>query len=216
MRPPPGTRFWYRESFRIAWSHAVSYIETPADYPYPWYLRLMFGRQRQRYGRELEPVRLWARMPAAFLAMSAMYRALDRKRSPIEPALRSLLQVRISQINGCEFCVDLNSFLGLERGAARDKLRALTQFEDSTLFSEREKAALAYTEAATRSDRRVDESLIARLRRHFDDQAIVELAALIAYQNMSSKFNAALGVPAHGFCATPAQAPLPGEAETKR
>lgn len=189
----------------------MSFIETPASFPYPWYLRLMFRRQRRRYGRELEPVRLWARMPAAFLAMSAMYRALDRKSSPIEPALRSLLQVRISQINGCEFCVDLNSFLGLERGTARDKLRALPQFEDSALFSEREKAALAYAETATRSDRRVDESPIARLRKHFDDQAIVELAALIAYQNMSSKFNAALGVPAQGFCAIPVESPPKAE-----
>ncbi|HSC94444.1 MAG TPA: carboxymuconolactone decarboxylase family protein [Burkholderiales bacterium] len=194
----------------------MSYIETPADFPYPWYLRLMLGRQRRRYGRELEPVRLWARMPAAFLAMSAMYRALDRKSSPIDPALRSLVQVRISQINGCEFCVDLNSFLGLERGTARDKLRALPQFEDSALFSEREKAALAYAEATTRSDRRVGESLITRLRKHFDDQAIVELAALIAYQNMSSKFNASLGVPAHGFCGLPAPGALREEAEIEK
>lgn len=179
----------------------MSYLETPADYPYPWYLRLMFRRQRHRYGRELEPVRLWARMPAAFIAMSAMYRALDRKSSPIEPALRSLVQVRISQINGCDFCVDLNSSLGLGRGLAEDKFRALPQSEDSPLFSGREKAALAYAATATRSDRRVGEQLILRLRRHFDDQAIIELAALIAYQNMSSKFNAALGVPAHGFCA---------------
>ena len=183
----------------------MSYVQTPTDFPYPWYLRLMFRLQRRRYGRELEPVRLWARMPAAFLAMSAMYRVLDRKSSRIEPALRSLVQVRVSQINECVFCVDLNSFLGLGRGIAEDKLRALPQFEDSTLFSERDKAALAYTEAATRSDRRVGEQLILRLRKHFDDQAIVELAALIAYQNMSSKFNAALGVPAQGFCAVPVQ-----------
>jgi AhpD family alkylhydroperoxidase len=178
----------------------MSYVETPADFPYPWYLQLIFRRQRRRYGRELEPVRLWGRMPATFLAMSAMYRALDRGSSPIEPALRSLVQVRISQINGCEFCVDLNSFLGLERGNGRDQLRALPQFEDSALFGEREKAALAFAETATRSDRRVDEQLILRLREHFDDQAIVELAALIAYQNMSSKFNAALGVAEQGFC----------------
>jgi AhpD family alkylhydroperoxidase len=133
--------------------------------------------------------------------MSAIYRALDRKSSPIEPALRSLVQVRVSQINECVFCVDLNSFLGLGRGIVEEKLRALPQFKDSTLFSEREKAALAYAEAATRSDLRVDAALMSRLGRQFDDQAIVELAALIAYQNMSSKFNAALGVPAHGFCA---------------
>ena len=189
----------------------MSYVQTPTDFPYPWYLRLMFRRQRRRYGRELEPVRLWARMPAAFLAMTAMYRLLDRRSSPIEPALRSLVQVRVSQINGCDFCVDLNSFLGLGRGVAEDRLRALPQFEDSPLFSQRDKAALAYAEAATRSDRRVGEELILRLRKHFDDQAIVELAALIAYQNMSSKFNAALGVPAHGFCAVPVQSP-PAEA----
>jgi AhpD family alkylhydroperoxidase len=184
----------------------MSYVQTPADFPYACYLRLMFRLQRRRYGRELEPVRLWARMPAAFLAMSAMYRALDRKSSPIEPALRSLVQVRISQINGCDFCVDLNSFLGLGRGVAEDRLRALTQSEDSPLFSERDKVALAFAEAATRSDRRVNPQHILRLRKHFDDQAIVELAALIAYQNMSSKFNAALGVPAHGFCAVAGRA----------
>lgn len=189
----------------------MSYIETPRDFPYPWYFRLMFRRQRRRYGHELEPVRLWARMPAAFLAMSAMYRALDRKSSRIEPALRSLVQVRVSQINGCDFCVDLNSFLGLGRGLAEDKLHALPLFEDSTLFEEREKATLAFAEAATRSDRRVGEETILRLRRQFDDQAIVELAALIAYQNMSSKFNAALGVPAQGFCAVPADASPKGD-----
>jgi AhpD family alkylhydroperoxidase len=194
----------------------MSYVETPADFHYPWYLRLMFRRQRRRYGRELEPVRLWARLPAAFLAMSAMYRALDRKSSPIDPALRSLVQVRISQINGCEFCVDLNAFLGSGRGVAQDKLRALPQFESSAAFSEREKAALAYAEAATRSDRRVDPALMSRLRAHFGDQAIVELAALIAYQNMSSKFNAALGVPAHGFCAIPVHPSPTGETVSKK
>jgi len=178
----------------------MSHVETPADFPYPWYLRLAFRRQRRRYGRELEPVRLWARMPGAFLAMQAMYRALDRRSARIEPALRSLVQVRVSQINGCEFCVDLNSFHGSERGVAAEKLQALPEFERSPLFSEREKAALAFAETVTRSDRKVEAELVTRLRRSFDDQAIVELAALIAYQNMSSKFNAALGVPAHGFC----------------
>jgi uncharacterized peroxidase-related enzyme len=181
----------------------MSHVETPPDFPYPWYLRVLLWKQRRRYGRELEPVRLWARLPGAFLAMQAMYRALDRKGSTLEPALRSLIQVRVSQLNGCEFCVDLNSFMGAERGASAAQLQALAAFESSPLFNEREKAALAYAEAVTRSDLSVDAALMARLRRSFEDQAIVELAALIAYQNMSSKFNAALGVPPHGFCEMP-------------
>jgi len=52
----------------------------------------------------------------------------------------------------------------------------------------------------TRSDASVDDALIGRLKSHFDDDAIIELTALIAFQNLSSKFNAALGVPPQGFC----------------
>ena len=179
----------------------MSHIATPADFRYPWYMGLLFWWQRRRYGRELEPVRLWGRIPRAFLAMSAMYRALDRKSSPIEPALRSLIQVQVSQINWCAFCIDLNSAIGLKRGVSDEKLAALARFTDSLLFTEREKAAIEFAQAVTRGDQPVDAKLVARMRPHFDDQAIVELAALIAYQNMSSKFNAALGVPAQGFCA---------------
>ena len=72
----------------------MSYIETPANFHFTWYVRLLFWLQRRRYGRELEPARLWGRTPRAFLAMAAMYGALDRKSSPIDPGLRALILVR--------------------------------------------------------------------------------------------------------------------------
>jgi AhpD family alkylhydroperoxidase len=181
----------------------MSYVDTPPEHRFPWYVRLIFGLQRRRYGRELEPARLWGRVPRAFLAMSAMYGVLDRKSSPIDPALRSLVQVRVSLINGCVFCVDINSANGLKRGADERKLAELPRFAESAAFTGREKAALRYAEAVTDSNRRTDAALIAALRKHFDDDEIIELTALIAYQDMSSKFNAALGVPAQGFCPTP-------------
>ena len=187
----------------------MSYIATPDTFVYPWYVRPLFWLQRRHYGRELEPARLWGRTPKAFLAMAFMYGVLDRKSSPIEPALRSLVQVLVSQLNGCPFCTDINSASGLKRGVTGEKFKALPRFADSALFAQPEKDALAYAEAMTDSNRRSDGSLgpamIERLRRHFDDDAIVELTALIAFQNMSSKFNAALGVPAQGFCAAPGQ-----------
>jgi AhpD family alkylhydroperoxidase len=181
----------------------VSFIAAPPERRYSWLMRVLFALQRRRYGRELEPTRLWGRLPRAFVPMLLMYRALDRKRSPIEPGLRSLIQVRVSQINWCEFCVDLNAAAGLARGVSEAKFAALGDYAGSPLYDERERAALAYAEAMTHSDRRVDAATVARLRAHFDDDAIVELAALIAYQNMSSKFNAGLGVPAQGFCRVP-------------
>ena len=193
----------------------MSYLETPVATRFPWYVRLLFWLQRRRYGRELEPARLWGRTPRAFLAMAAMYGALDRKSSPIDPDLRALILVRVSQINWCSFCIDINSATCLKCGISEDKLAALPQFAESTLFDEREKAALHYAEAMTDSNRHSGPALIGRLRRHFSDDAIIELTALIAYQNMSSKFNAALGVPTQGFCAVPAPATSPKKAASR-
>jgi len=163
-------------------------------------VRLILALQRRRHGAELESARLWGRLPRSFLALTLLYRTLDRRGSPIEPALRALLQVRISQINWCAFCTDLNGAAALERAVAPEKLAALEQFENSPLYSERERAVLAYAEALTDPVRRVDDACFARLCAHFDEQAVLELTALAAFQNLSSKFNAALGVPAQGFC----------------
>jgi uncharacterized peroxidase-related enzyme len=169
---------------------------------YPWYVRLILGLQRRKYGRALEPALLWGRIPRAFLTLTLLYRSLDRADSPLDPVLRSLVQVLVSQINGCGFCTDLNSAAALERHGAPEKLAALPEHETSPLFSDRERAALAYAKAVTDPARHVDDSLFAQLQRFFSEQEIVELTALVAFQNMSSKFNTALGVPAQGFCTT--------------
>jgi uncharacterized peroxidase-related enzyme len=174
---------------------------------YPWYVRLILRLQQRKYGRALEPALLWGRTPRSFLALTLLYRSLDRASSPLKAELRSLVQVRISQINWCTFCVDLNSATAVERHSTPEKIAALPQHATSPLFSDRERAALAYAEAITDPARGVNDVLFAQLRRHFPDQEIVELTALIAFQNMSSKFNAALGIPAQGFCAAAPKAP---------
>jgi AhpD family alkylhydroperoxidase len=110
--------------------------------------------------------------------------------------------VRVSQLNHCRFCVDLNAATLLRREVSEAKLWTLEDWHRSDLFSERERVALAYLEAITRSEE-VSGELMARVRQQFDGDAIIELTALIAFQNMSSKFNAALGVPPQGFCRLP-------------
>ncbi|MBK1646403.1 alkylhydroperoxidase [Thiocapsa imhoffii] len=176
---------------------------TDTAHRFPWYVRIFLANQRRRYGCELEPARLWGRTPRVFAALSFLYAALERRRSPIEPALRSLLRVRVSQLTWCAFCVDINGASGLRQGVTEAQLSALDQAAESALFDDRVKAALAYAEAMTNSDRGVDDALFARLKDHFDDDAIIELTAVISYQNMSSRFNAALAVPAQGFCQRP-------------
>lgn len=170
---------------------------------YPWYLRPFFWRQRRKYGAVLDAALLWGRAPRLFIAVALLYGMIDRKSSPLPPALRSLLTVRVSQINHCPFCVDINSATLLARGVSQEKVDALQNWRDSALFDSREKVALDYAEAMTFSERSVDDDLFARLHDEFGDDAIVELTGLVAFQNMSSKFNSALDVPPQGFCKLP-------------
>jgi alkylhydroperoxidase family enzyme len=84
-------------------------------------------------------------------------------------------------------------------GVPDEKFDALPAYATSPLYDEAERAALAYADAITLSDRDVDDDLFACLRAHFDDDQIVELTATIAWENASSKFNRALRVPSQGL-----------------
>lgn len=178
----------------------MSLVNTPESYPYAWSLRPVLALMRRRLGRLPESVRLWARLPLAFIGFQLMHLALERKSSPLDGRLRALIRTQIAQLNRCEFCIDLNASHALARGATEAQLHALARFRNSALFTEAEKAALAYAEAITGTGIDIEPALIEPLRRAYGDQGVVELAALVAQQNLSAKFNAALGVPAEGYC----------------
>jgi uncharacterized peroxidase-related enzyme len=165
-----------------------------------WYLKPFFLNQQRKYGQPLEPAKVWAMIPRLFVSVASVYGVLDRKKSPIQPSLRSLISIRVSQMNGCMFCVDLNSATLIKRTDSDEKLQALSNWNTSDVFSDSEKAALDYAEGMTITPCQVDDVCFHALKNHFDDKAIVELTALIAFQNMSSKFNTALAIAPQGFC----------------
>ena len=85
--------------------------------------------------------------------------------------------------------------MGSELGIPEEKIRALAQYATSPLYDEPERLALEYADSMTITGREVSDELFARLRRFYDDDSIVELTAIIAWENASSKFNRALRVP---------------------
>jgi len=176
------------------------------DSSYPWYLRPFFWNQKRKYGQVLKPALIWARVPRLFAAIAILYGVLDRKSSPIDPVLRSLITVRVSQINECRFCVDINSAMLAKRTGSMNKVEALERWQESELFDSKERVVLGYVEAVTYTDRQVDDDLSHRLHEYFNEDEIVELTGLIAFQNLSSKFNSALDLPAQGFCRLPGSA----------
>lgn len=167
---------------------------------YPLWLRPFFWKQKKTYGQVLKPGLVWGLVPKLFAGVALLYGAINRKSSLIDPVTRSLVTVRVSQINWCAFCVDLNAKTLAERAGSMDKVEALENWREAEAFDEREKAVLDYTESVTHSDRQVTDEQVETLRQWYDDDGIVELTGLIAFQNLSSKFNAALDVPAQGFC----------------
>jgi len=84
-----------------------------------------------------------------------------------------------------------------------NKVKALERWQSSELFDNKERLVLEYAEAVTYTDRQVDDDLSQRLHEYFNDDEIVELTGLIVFQNLSSKFNSALDLPAQGFCRLP-------------
>ncbi len=177
------------------------YLSTKSGRQAAWYFRPFFALQRRKYGQELRAATVWARVPVLYWVLMAFYAALERRRSPISPALRALLQTYISQLNHCEFCIDLNAANAAKRYGNLSKVLAVSDWENSALFDDRERISLEYARAMTLSGYSVDQSLMSSLRGHFSETAVIELTALVSFQNMSSKFNAALDIESMGLCA---------------
>ncbi len=170
---------------------------------YPWYVRLVLRRQERKYGRVLAPSLLWGRLPGPFLAVLTSLGFFQSKKFPVGGQLRSLLSIRIAQLNGCDFCVDLNSYNYLRATGTPQKPEEIARWPESRLFTPEERAALAYAEAMTNRCGSIGGDTTESLKAYFSEDEITALTAWIAFQNMSAKFNAALGAEEHGFCRIP-------------
>ncbi|HEX8138732.1 MAG TPA: hypothetical protein VF544_14290 [Pyrinomonadaceae bacterium] len=89
--------------------------------------------------------------------------------------------------------------MGSELGLSDEKILALADYASNDLYTEAERVALEYADAMTITGREVTDELFARLREHYDEDAIVELTEVIAWENASSKFNRALRIPSQGL-----------------
>ena len=80
-------------------------------------------------------------------------------------------------------------------GISDEKIDALSNYAESDLYTDAERVALEFADAMTITGRDVSDDLFARLQNFYDDEALIELTATIAWENSSSKFNRALRVP---------------------
>ena len=122
---------------------------------------------------------------AAPEAMKAVA-ALDTyvKGSGLEPALIELVKMRASQINGCAYCLDMHARDARAKGESEQRLYLLDAWRESPLYTDRERAALAWAEAVTLvSQTRVPDEAYEKARSQFSEEELVKLTVAVAAIN---------------------------------
>jgi AhpD family alkylhydroperoxidase len=161
--------------------------------------RPFFETDEERYGQVLNNTKLYAYNQPVLETMKAVAAGYSKtKELPL--ALKSLVRVRIAVLNGCPFCADLHSSIGMDSGLEASKIGSVGTWESDAELGERERLALEYADAVTLSGEDVSDELFDRLRAEFSEAEIIELTFAIAVENLFSKFHNALHVEPQGFC----------------
>jgi AhpD family alkylhydroperoxidase len=127
--------------------------------------------------------------PEAFDIVTALGRAAAK--AGLDKPLLELIKLRASQINGCAFCVQFHILQGESLGIPIDKLNLVVVWREAPLFSSRERAALAWTEALTLLTQGVSDEVYAQARTEFSEQELTYLTSAIASINVWNRFGVA-------------------------
>ncbi len=106
--------------------------------------------------------------------------------------LRALIEIRVSQINGCAYCLDMHATEARHLGETQQRLDCLAAWREAPFFTERECAALAWAEAVTRvSETHVPDDVHAAVQPHFTEKELVDLTAAIGMINLWNRMSVA-------------------------
>jgi AhpD family alkylhydroperoxidase len=136
--------------------------------------------------------------PGAYKAMLQLQEYVNN--SGLESSLLLLVQTRASQINGCAFCLDMHTIDARAEGESEQRLYLLPAWREAPFYSERERAALEWTEAITLiANDRVPDEVYERVRPHFTDEELVNLTLAINTINSWNRLNVAFRTPAGSY-----------------
>lgn len=127
---------------------------------------------------------------AAKVAKRFYTTSLALEESTLPRSLRELVQMRVSQINGCGFCLDAHAKEAAAEGETTVRLSLVAAWRHSTVFTQAERAALALAEEGTRlGDHGVSDETWAEVRRHYDDDQVGALVCLVSLINAATRMS---------------------------
>ena len=120
--------------------------------------------------------------------------SVKKHASAIDKELQALVEIRVSQINGCAFCVDMHTEEALQLGVDQQRLDCLTVWKESRFFSAREMAALEWAETITRISAETGiEAKQEGLLDHFSEREVVDLTLIVSLMNSLNRLAIGLG-----------------------
>ena len=121
-------------------------------------------------------------------------------KSSIDKQLFELLFFRVSQINGCAFCLDMHSKELLANGESAQRLFVMDAWRETPFFSEKERAVLAWAEALTKLDgSHVPDEVYEEVAKQFTETELVDLTLAVTAINTANRLNIAFGAPVGAY-----------------
>jgi alkylhydroperoxidase family enzyme len=170
--------------------------------------KLSYRQARRSMGKVPEPFEVTAHHRKLFLGYGGLELAAERS-NEVDERLKALGEMKAALMAGCEFCIDIGTFISYRTGVSERQLRELPSYRESDAFSEVEKLVIEYAEGMTSTPVRVSDELFARMREHFSEKQLVELTSVIALENYRARFNWAFGIGSQGFTGEGDFCPLP-------
>ena len=99
-----------------------------------WLANIFLQNQNSKFGSILNASKIWAKVPALYFPFNLFFKAISRKKSLIEESLRTLISIRVSQLNNCPFCIDMNKYLYLKANS-KEKIKNLLLYRTCLLYT---------------------------------------------------------------------------------
>lgn len=178
----------------------------PIEKPPTLFARIAYWVTRRRFGKVITPLKVvYVRVPR-LLRLGHVMAGVMEKGLVLDPETQYLITTYVARLNGCDFCVDIGSAFARYRGVALRSDADVANFRKNPSISERQRAALAYVDEASRN-KVVSDETFETLRRHFNDREIVEITWLNAVENYYNLINIPLEIESDGLCAVPLSKP---------
>jgi len=179
----------------------------------------LFGYAVKRFSRKLigdvpEPAEvMWHNRKVLSTSMGLGRKV--QKWDQLDPDLKSFANMAVASLVGCSWCLDFGYYQSHNEGLDEAKASEVPRWRESPVFTSLERDVMEYAEAMSETPPRVTDDLFARLLDQLGAPAMVELTAWVAFANMSTRSNIALGITSQGFsaaCTLPLAQPSVGYA----